>query len=293
MDYAFDRIGEAKPTGSEKGTTWEVPYRFVLTGNASPGNTSAYVYNQFRRFVLFEQPVFKGRRWESYSVEPIQNSIGAYECTATYSPKGDERHRRKQTNINGSTKGGSAHRNYSLKTKSVQNVPGQAGKDFKNGINFENGTFQGTDVGVPNWTHTISVTLPGETVNAQFWRSIFSATQTINESPVWWFAAEELKFNGVDYNSVWEESEEDEQAPPQLWWDMKFEFQGSPSGTVKINDSGIPEFSKKGWDYVWISRKELKDENAQETIQKPVAAYVEQMYPTSDFSWFSQLGEFQ
>ncbi len=58
---------------------------------------------------------------------------------------------------------------------------------------------------------------------------------------------------------------------------MSYRFAVSPN-EVDITISDITVSEKKGWNYLWVLYRESDDAAAKQTIQKPVAAYVEGVY---------------
>ncbi|MBC7326197.1 MAG: hypothetical protein H5T99_12950, partial [Moorella sp. (in: Bacteria)] len=67
---------------------------------------------------------------------------------------------------------------------------------------------------------------------------------------------------------------------------ITFKFAASPNKTnITIGD--ITGIAKKGWEYLWVLYEDAEDTNAQRLVKRPVAAFVEQVYPYGDFS---QLG---
>ncbi len=42
--------------------------------------------------------------------------------------------------------------------------------------------------------------------------------------------------------------------------------------------------NKRGWDYLWVRYADVEDPTAKMLVQRPMAVYVEQVYPYRDFS---------
>ena len=65
-------------------------------------------------------------------------------------------------------------------------------------------------------------------------------------------------------------------------WEISYKFAVSPnqSGLTIGANTGI---AKKGWEYLWVQYGDDVDATAQVLIKKPVAVYVEQVYPFASF----------
>ena len=64
-------------------------------------------------------------------------------------------------------------------------------------------------------------------------------------------------------------------------WQMTFRFAASPTReNLVLGDITIPK--KRGWDYLWIRYQEQEDTAAKMIVRRPVAAYIEQVYPYAD-----------
>lgn len=158
--------------------------------------------------------------------------------------------------------------------------------DFKHGIGFNNGVFQGVDIVVPQMGFSIEASLPASDFGEVQLAYMHNITGSVNVQPMWIFPKGSVLFLGVTGNSqriknpntgVWE-----------LWFHVSFEFEAKPpivNGTIQPF-TGI---TKEGLQYFWVFHADRKDENSQTTIPRPIAAYVETVYPYADFSWFNVL----
>jgi hypothetical protein len=45
--------------------------------------------------------------------------------------------------------------------------------------------------------------------------------------------------------------------------------------------------NKKGWDYLWVRYADKVSDDKKNVIKSPIAAYVEQVYPSGDFGGLS------
>ena len=64
--------------------------------------------------------------------------------------------------------------------------------------------------------------------------------------------------------------------------EISFKFAASPNATG-LQVGGIQVPAKEGWQYLWVRYEDEKDEVAKKLTRRPVAAYVEQVYPYGDF----------
>lgn len=153
--------------------------------------------------------------------------------------------------------------------------------NFKRGIGFDNGVFQGTEKVVPAWTSTVGLTVPYDRVSPQYMRLLRAMTGAVNSRPFDTMRPGECLFMGCDGNSrVKDDSDEDEDDIPDdeltleqlrskyLVWDLKFEFCGSPNMVKQFVDK-IGPFNKRGWDYVWVLREDREANDDDESAESP------------------------
>jgi hypothetical protein len=187
-----------------------------------------------------------------------------------------------------STKGGTAHVTHSLKTvkhyagkhpqyrynedtKKFEIVKYNNGQpvlidedipNLKNGLNWneESAAFDGTEIIVPSWKSTVKVTVPNQTVDANYLKSLRKLTGCINLTPFDGMDRGECLFAGCDgvrraqEPQQNEEEEEESDLPdetneePELFWDLTFEFLGAPSRRTWIENIGYVK--KRGWEFM-------------------------------------------
>ena len=66
-------------------------------------------------------------------------------------------------------------------------------------------------------------------------------------------------------------------------WEITYRFAASPNKTG-ITIGSISGIAKKGWEYLWVRYADVEDMDAMAMVKRPVAAYVEQVYESADFS---------
>lgn len=170
------------------------------------------------------------------------------------------------------TGGGTMHRNQSLKT--VSKVPNDA-PDFNGAIEVDNeGNVNGVDVTMPVLNFTETHTMNGSRVTTSYKKSVAALTGTVNGSSFRGFSAGEVLFLGASGTK--------RSKKPNAPWEITFRFAVSPNQS-SLQIGKLKVSNKKGWDYLWVRYADKVAENKKNVIKEPVAAYVEQVYPTGDF----------
>ena len=170
------------------------------------------------------------------------------------------------------TGGGTMHRNQSLKT--VSKVPNDA-PDFNGAIEVDNeGNVNGVDVTMPVLNFTETHTMNGSRVTTSYKKTVAALTGTVNSSGFRGFSAGEVLFLGASGTK--------RSKKPNAPWEITFRFAVSPNqSSLQVGKLKVP--NKRGWDYLWVRYADKVAQNRKNVIKEPVAAYVEQVYPTGDF----------
>ena len=170
------------------------------------------------------------------------------------------------------TGGGTMHRNQSLKT--VSKVPNDA-PDFNGAIEVDNeGNVNGVDVTMPVLNFTETHTMNGSRVTTSYKKTVAALTGTVHSSSFRGFSAGEVLFLGASGTK--------RSKKPNAPWEITFRFAVSPNQS-SLQVGKLKVSNKKGWDYLWVRYADKVAENRKNGIKEPVAAYVEQVYPTGDF----------
>ena len=170
------------------------------------------------------------------------------------------------------TGGGTMHRNQSIKT--VSKVPNDA-PDFNGAIEVDNeGNVNGVDVTMPVLNFTETHTMNGSRVTTSYKKTVAALTGTVNSSGFRGFSAGEVLFLGASGTK--------RSKKPNAPWEITFRFAVSPNQS-SLQVGKLKVSNKKGWDYLWVRYADKVAENRKNVIKEPVAAYVEQVYPTGDF----------
>jgi len=170
------------------------------------------------------------------------------------------------------TTGGTQHITHSKGTIHAVAAKGFA-PNFGRAIGVTQNSVEGVDITVPvfNFSET-HYRSPEVTTNA-YRHAVFLLTGKVNSSPFKGFAAGEVLFLGASGSMRAGEN-----------WEINYRFAAMPNAVnLQIGDEiTIP--SKKGWDYLWVYYGDHVDENAKMLVQRPVAAYVVEVYDYADFS---------
>ena len=174
------------------------------------------------------------------------------------------------------TGGGSMHMNQSLST--VSKTPDDA-PDFHGAIEVDNeGNVNGVDVTMPVLNFTETHTLAGTVVTNAYKKKVASLTGTVNSGEFRGFAAGEVLFLGASGSK--------QSKKPSAPWEITYRFAVSANKTsLKVGDLTVA--NKKGWDYLWVRYADKVSDDKKNVIKSPIAAYVEQVYPSGDFGGLS------
>jgi len=170
------------------------------------------------------------------------------------------------------TGGGTKHLNQSLKTDG--RYPDDA-PDFGGAIGVDNeGNVNGVEVTMPVLNFTETHTLSGSRVSTSYKKTLAELTGSVNKSGFRGFSAGEVLFLGASGTKRSKKAS----AP----WEITYRFAVSPNQAgFKVGDIQVSR--KYGWDYLWVRYADKVAESGKNVVKKPVAAYVEMVYPEGDF----------
>jgi hypothetical protein len=168
------------------------------------------------------------------------------------------------------TTGGTQHITQSITT--VGRYGPEASNQLGGAIGYDGERVTGVDITVPVFAFTETHYLPDSTVDGAYKGTVFRLTGKVNDASFKGLAAGECLFLGA---SGTKRGEED--------WEITFRFAAAPNKTgVSVGDIGA--IDKKGWEYLWVQYGDAVDDIVNRLVQKPIAAYVEQVYEEADFS---------
>ena len=170
------------------------------------------------------------------------------------------------------TGGGTKHINQSLKTDG--RYPNTA-PDFAGAIGVDNeGNVNGVDVTMPVLNFTETHTLNGGRVTTSYKKTLAALTGTVNSGSFRGFSRGEVLFLGASGTKRSKKAS----AP----WEITYRFAVSPN-QAGLQVGNIKVTRKYGWDYLWVRYADKVAEGGKNVVKKPVAAYVEMVYPEGDF----------
>jgi len=173
------------------------------------------------------------------------------------------------------TGGGTQHITQALATVASHAPPGKTAPNFKGAVGVSDGSVDGVDITVPIYNFSETHYLDVATVDAAYKLTLFNLTGTVNSLSFKGFAAGEVLFQGAS-GSLRQHDQ----------WEITYKFAASPNATgLTVGD--ITAINKGGWEYLWVRYREDEDTAAKTLARRPVAAYVEQVYPLTDLN---QLG---
>ena len=184
------------------------------------------------------------------------------------------------------TMGGTQHITQSLDTVSSyadSSIP--SAPDFHGAIGVSNtngnAEVQGVDVTVPIYNFSETHYLTVEQVTPEYKGTLFQLTGKVNNATFRGLAAGECLFLGASGTLHGTEFTDGTSGGGD--WEITYRFAASPNKTG-ITIGSISGIAKKGWEYLWVRYADVEDMNAMAMVKRPVAAYVEQVYESADFS---------
>ncbi len=191
---------------------------------------------------------------------------GVWQCVVPYEGKNE-------TVYTFETGGSTQHITQSLQTIARYAPPGSTAPDFYGAIGVNGDSIDGVDVTVPVFNFTETRRVGGAAVTGAYKLALFNATGKVNNASFRGFAAGEVLFLGASGTKTGIDD-----------WELSYKFAASPNVTSLAIGGNITISSKKGWEYLWVRFADAADTTANALVKRPIAAYVEQVYPTVDFS---------
>lgn len=172
------------------------------------------------------------------------------------------------------TSGGTQHIKISRSTVNTFSAPtAGSAPDNKNAINVDDQRVGGTDIVIPVFSFEETKVFAFSAVNQTYKLNLFAATGTTNNAAYKGFAAGEVLFMGASGRSRGQDE-----------YTVTGRFAASPNLTgLTIGD--ITSINKNGWDYLWVMFENTSDQD--KILKKPIHAYVERVYASSNFSLLS------
>lgn len=173
------------------------------------------------------------------------------------------------------TGGGTQHITQSLETKGKF---GPVASELLGGaIGFDGENVEGVDITVPVYNFSETHFLAPTVVTEAFRLALFRATGSVNSDSFRGFSPGEVLFLGASGSRQGDD--------PEDRWEVTYKFAASKNRTdIQVGDIG--PISKQGFEYMWVQYAPDVDDDKKILIKKPVAVYVERVYPETSFSVF-------
>ena len=142
--------------------------------------------------------------------------------------------------------------------------------DFGGAIGVTDSDVEGVDITVPVFSWSETHCLASDLITEVYRNTMANLTGTVNSGIFRGHAAGEVLFLGASGSKRGSED-----------WQITYRFAASPN-RVDLTIGTITGIAKGGWQYLWV-RYETNTDNEQ-VIRKPLAVYVEQVYPATDFT---------
>ncbi len=270
---------------STTGANAQVTLTYIASGSDDDLAIKSAVEN-------FAPETYDGLPMQSVQIEPISEEF--WDASVRYADSSSPSSSSGGTPDPGSneytysfdTMGGTQHITQSLGTvgsyadSSIPSAPdfhGAIGVSNTNG----NAEVQGVDVTVPIYNFSETHYLTVEQVTPEYKGTLFQLTGKVNNAAFRGLAAGECLFLGASGTLHGTEFTDGTSGGGD--WEITYRFAASPNKTG-ITIGSITGIAKKGWEYLWVRYADVEDMNAMAMVKRPVAAYVEQVYESADFS---------
>lgn len=208
--------------------------------------------------------LYDGLKRQSWHVEQIDEFL--WDGSVRYEkPSGGN-----QSSYSFDTGGGTQHITQSLGTVGGYAVSGSP-PSFYGAIGVTHDNVEGVDITVPVYNFSETHYFDPALITSIYKGTLFALTGRVNGFAFRNFAAGEVLFLGASGSQRGSDD-----------WEITYRFAASPNafGLSVGQMSGI---SKKGWEYLWVRYADSEDTSAKVLVKKPIAAYVEQVYPYGNF----------
>ena len=276
MPISVSEWFKSRPTREDDDPTIDLIFKIVTTGDER-GNIEEdlLIKAELDRLLTVPLPggipaVYDGLIVTGLLLNPV--TVGVWTATISYGLV--KRRELGDTTVRITTTGGTHHITQGIDTAFTKAAPGHDPAPDVNGIGDQGkGRVAGVDVQIPAFGYNVTTELDPANVTTLYIKSLYLQTATVNNAPFKIFARGEALFMGATL--VQNTSERFIQA--------SFAFIGSVNATdLAIGD--ITGIVKEGHQYLWTRYRTDEDAAAKTLVEKPIAAYVEQVYPYSNFA---------
>lgn len=206
---------------------------------------------------------YSGLRRSDCAYEPLGGAV--WDCVVNYA-------RDQEPQFTFDTGGGTQHVTQSLASVGRYAAPGWVAPNFQGAIGVNDGQVAGTDITIPVYNFSETHFADNDIVTQAYKIKLFTLTGRVNNASFKGFAKGELLFLGASGSRRGRED-----------WEISYRFAASPNA-ANLSLGAITGISKEGWHYLWVRFTDDEDPTSNTLIKRPVAAYVEQVYPYGNFS---------
>jgi len=226
--------------------------------------------------------LFLGIARQTYGISPIGDPTvsGLWDGEVTYANSSGSQNPAETGDsfFNFDTTGGQVHITQSILTtdESFDGALLPAQPDFNRSIGVgENGAV-GTDIIEGAFQFSETHYFAASFVTTAYKLICRNLTGTVNDAAFKGFAAEEVLFLGATGSRRGTESTDG--------WEINYKFAAGKNVVGLDLAPNVPNVDKKAWEWAWVYYMKQKDANAKFLRDVPVAAFVEQVYNSEDFS---------
>ena len=217
---------------------------------------------------------YDGLPLRTVRIEPVGPEL--WDGEVTYAPPEDVEPQQGESVFAFDTGGGTQHITQSRATVASYPAPGTTAPNFKGAIGVTADSVEGVDIVVPVYSFSETHVLPDATVTDAYKRTLMLSTGKVNTDLFRGFNPGEVLFLGAAGTKRGAPGEAGD-------WEITYRFAVSPNETgLTVGD--IAGIDKKGWEYLWVRYEDAEDGAAQAVVKRPVAAYVERVYPETAFA---------
>lgn len=282
---AIDSMSGSISNESEGGEVREVKRRYVI--GQCYGGFNEVIAEITPYCPTYVQADPAGIFWKRNRLEVAGIGNGYFDCTATYQtlqPKQPPDPANPSDFTPGSlswdTTGHQEHITQGLDTET--SYPAGAA-DFESAINVSGDSVQGVDVVRPLLRYSETWILPVQlAVNCTFVGTIYKLTGTVNSQAFRCFDAGEALFMGG--RAQWKGDEP--------FVSVTFDWECRPNQTIAnglaLYVKAVGAIEKQGWEHIWIQY--APETSMGSLIRKPVAAYVNRVYPKKSWAALGLIG---
>jgi len=258
---AWERFGSRESSSAKRGSSSDLKY--IARGS----NDHAAV----RQFVFDLLPIgFDGLELQNLHLEQIGD--GLWEASARFGDPDEEESQEPpetgDSSISFDTAGGSTHITQSYETHDYGSDP----PAFGGAIGVTDDAVEGVDITIPSLRFSETHYLPAAMVTQAYIVTVSRLTGKVCNHGFRGFDAGEILFAGASGSKRGRGD-----------WEVTFNFEVSEN-EQNLSVGSIHNIQKNGWWYLWALYKDREDPNARAVIKKPVAVYVERVYPEASFA---------